>query len=776
MTRKRNGDNQAIGFWLRRYGVAVASVAIALMLMLWLNPWVPMTNSPFLLFFGAVILSAWYGGKKPGLLATALSTLISAYFFVAPANSLQLDFGNSLRLLIFSLQGILISFLLGALHTANRQLEQSLSEAQVTAEDLQQSEARFAQMAEHIQDVFWIFEPQSNRIIYVSPAYEMIWGRSCESLKANFNEWLEAIEPLDRERVQAAWLEKALLGRYDEEYGIIRPDGTVRWIRDREALLQAARAFPIPDEWGNIVRVAGIAEDISQRKQSELAIRDSDGRYKRLATANMMGIIFWDLSGNITDANATFLEMTGYTRQELEQGKINWQEMTPNEYRHLDLQAIKETQASGTCRSYEKAYIRKDGSQFPILLGSTILEGSEEQGMSFVIDLTERKQLEDQLRSSEAKFRRLFEANIIGIIFPDLSGRIWDANDAFLEMVGYTREDLEQGKVRWDTMTPPGYEVLDQRSQIELQTTGVAAPFEKEYIRKDGTRVPILLVSAMLDGSEQNAVTFVLDLTERKLAESQVWQFNEILERKVEERTAQLEVANKELESFSYSVSHDLRAPLRHISGYVELLQKRTAKTLDETSLRYLNTIIKTTQHAGVLIDDLLSFSRMGRTEIRYTTIDMNLLIKEVKQDLEPETKGRIINWEIENLPKVQADPAMLRLVWNNLLDNALKYTQTRSPTQIRIGSFKKDQEIVFFVEDNGVGFDMRYVHKLFGVFQRLHSEEQFKGTGIGLANVRRIIHRHHGRAWAEAVVERGATVYFSLPEHLEKDEECSKN
>jgi PAS domain S-box-containing protein len=766
--RKGNGYRKSTGFWLRRYGVAVASVAIALMLMLWLNPWVAMSNSPFLLFFGAVILSAWHGGKKPGLLATALSTLISAYFFVPPANSLQLDFGNSLRLLIFSLQGILISFLLGALHTANRQLEQSLSEAQVTAEDLQQSEARFAQMAEHIQDVFWISEPQLNRITYVSPAYETIWGRSCESLKANFSEWIEAIEPQDRERVQAAWLEKVLLGRYDEEYRITRPDGTVCWIRDR--------AFPIPDEWGNIVRVAGIAEDISQRKQSELAIRDSDARYRRLASANMMGVIFWDLSGNITDANDTFLEMTGYTRQELEQGKINWQDMTPNEYRHLDLQAIEEIRAGGTCRSYEKAYIRKDGSQFPILVGATILEGSEEQGMSFVIDLTERKQLEDQLRSSEAKFRRLFEANIIGIIFPDLSGRILDANDAFLEMVGYTREDLEQGKVRWDTMTPPEYEVVDQRSQIELQTTGVAAPFEKEYIRKDGTRVPILLVSAMLDGSEQNAVTFVLDLTERKLAEAQVWQFNEILERKVEERTAQLEAANQELESFSYSVSHDLRAPLRHISGYVELLQKRTAKTLDETSLRYLNTIIKTTQHAGVLIDDLLSFSRMGRTEIRYTLINMNQLVKEVKQELEPETKGRLINWELEDLPKVQADPAMLRLVWNNLLDNALKYTQTRSHTQIRISSFKKDQEIVFFVEDNGVGFDMRYVHKLFGVFQRLHSEEQFKGTGIGLANVRRIIHRHHGRTWAEAIIERGATIYFSLPEHLKKDKECSKN
>jgi len=232
----------------------------------------------------------------------------------------------------------------------------------------------------------------------------------------------------------------------------------------------------------------------------------------------------------------------------------------------------------------------------------------------------------------------------------------------------------------------------------------------------------------------------------------------------LEKRSADLAASNKELEAFAYSVSHDLRAPLRHMAGFSELLQKNSAKVLDEKSKRYVGVILESAKKMGALIDDLLSFSRIGRAETNKTVVNLGQLTEEALAEVRRDLRDRKIVWKVERLPAAYGDRAMLRLALVNLISNAVKFTRTRTPAEIQIGPMPATgDQVVIFVRDNGVGFDMKYVGKLFGVFQRLHSGETFEGTGIGLATVQRIAHRHGGRAWGEGAVDQGATFYLSI-------------
>jgi signal transduction histidine kinase len=252
-----------------------------------------------------------------------------------------------------------------------------------------------------------------------------------------------------------------------------------------------------------------------------------------------------------------------------------------------------------------------------------------------------------------------------------------------------------------------------------------------------------------------------LEVEQRRLREDEIRQLNRELGR----RATELEASNNELESFAYSVSHDLRAPLRHIAGYSELLQRQSSAVLDEKSQRFIRTILDSAKRMGNLIDDLLAFSRIGRAETRKTQVDLEQLTREVVAEIGQDTKGRNISWKIGALPVCYGDRSMLRLVVVNLVSNAAKFTRMRTPAEIEIGCADvNEEEVELFVRDNGAGFDMQYANKLFGVFQRLHLPEQFEGTGIGLATVQRIIHRHGGKVRGEGAVDKGATFYFSLP------------
>ena len=265
----------------------------------------------------------------------------------------------------------------------------------------------------------------------------------------------------------------------------------------------------------------------------------------------------------------------------------------------------------------------------------------------------------------------------------------------------------------------------------------------------------------MEDSLRQARDDLQVEVEQRRRREDEVRKLNQELAK----RAAELEATNTELESFAYSVSHDLRAPLRHVAGYSELLQKQASSLLDEKSQRFIRTILESAKRMGNLIDDLLAFSRIGRAETKKTQVDLEQLVKEVVAEIGQDTKGRDIAWKIGALPVCYGDRSMLRLVVVNLVSNAVKFTRMRRPAEIEIGCVDRNKnEVELFVRDNGAGFDMQYVNKLFGVFQRLHLPEEFEGTGIGLATVQRIIHRHGGKVRGEGAVDQGATFYISLP------------
>jgi PAS domain S-box-containing protein len=383
---------------------------------------------------------------------------------------------------------------------------------------------------------------------------------------------------------------------------------------------------------------------------------------------------------------------------------------------------------------------------------------------------TIRRKVEEELRRTLDRLEvevaeRTQQANLLNlthdtIFVRDMSGVISYWNRGAQELYGWTAEQAigERSHELLKTVYPSPMEEI----HAELLAAG-RWEGELEKSRADGTGVTVASRwSLRLDDRGQPAAILETnnDITEHKRRELEIRTLNQELER----RTIELEAINKELEAFAYSISHDLRAPLRHVSGFAELLQKNAGASLTEKSSRYLTIILDSVKRMGNLIDDLLAFSRISRAETHKGLVSLEQLVEEALSEVRPETEGREVVWKVGALPAWHGDRSMLRMALVNLIANAVKFTRTRPRAEIEIGcQEQRKNQVVMFVRDNGVGFDMKYANKLFGVFQRLHPTEAFEGTGIGLATVQRIVHRHGGRVWADAQVDQGATFYFSL-------------
>jgi PAS domain S-box-containing protein len=626
-------------------------------------------------------------------------------------------------------------------------ITQDITERKRAEEALRESKRRL-EAAQRITNVgYWERDIDADRITWSDETYRIFGLRPQERI-LSFAELQELIHPEDR-RIMVQGVAAALRGgpRYDVEHRVVRPTGEVRFVHSQGDVTW--------DESGRPRRMFGTVQDITERRRAENTLRASEARFRTFVDHATDALFLHGADGTILDVNRQACESLGYSREEL----IG---MSPGDV-DIDcdrsfLDQIGARLDAGELLAFDSRHRRKDGTAFLVEVRiRPFWEGGRRFAVSLARDVTDSRKAQEAL----TLFRSLIDHtnDAIEVVDAD-TGRFLDVNERACQVHGYTREEYLALTVAEIDPVVGARPWEDIREEVRRFGSRI---YDTKHCRKDGSAFPVEVSCTYIRLDRDYILAVVRDISERKQAEEVIRKLNEELEQRVIERTAELEAANKELEAFSYTVSHDLRAPLRAMDGFSRILLEGHAQHLSPEARRYANLVRANAKQMGQLIDDLLDFSRLSRQPLQKQPVAPANLVRQSLEDLRSEQEGRHVDITLGELPVCHADPALLKQVWTNLLSNALKFARRREVARIEIGCERGQREPIYFVRDNGVGFDMRYADKVFGVFQRLHPADEYEGTGVGLAIVQRIVHRHGGRVWADAAVDGGATFYFTM-------------